>query len=129
MGGQRDESCIEESPPNKETGASVVSRQQIKINDPTTSIMGGNIQLRTLKDLKPIKPSYQIFNVDEALKITNGIVQLINNYAGQLFEMHNNIFKLIVFKPRRVYKHLAREYQNRIERSYGENILRHVVFT
>lgn len=91
--------------------------------------MGGNIQLRTLKDLKPIKPSYQIFNVDEALKITNGIVQLINNYAGQLFEMHNNIFKLIVFKPRRVYKHLAREYQNRIERSYGENILRHVVFT
>jgi hypothetical protein len=28
-----------------------------------------------------------------------------------------------------VYKHLAREYQNRIERNYGENILRHVVLT
>lgn len=39
------------------------------------------------------------------------------------------MFKVVLFKPRRVYKHLAREYQNRIERNYGENILRHVVLT
>jgi hypothetical protein len=46
-----------------------------------------------------------------------------------LFELHNNLNKLILFKPRRVYKYLSREYQNSIERIYGENILRHVVMT
>lgn len=49
--------------------------------------------------------------------------------AGQLFELHNNMYKLLYFKPRRVYKNLSREYQNQIERAYGENILRHVVLT
>jgi len=34
-----------------------------------------------------------------------------------------------MFKPRRAYKYLAREYQNRIEQNYGEHILRHVVLT
>jgi hypothetical protein len=43
--------------------------------------------------------------------------------------MHDNMFKLLMFKPRRVYKYLARDYQNRMERNYGENILRHVVLT
>lgn len=53
----------------------------------------------------------------------------INLMAGQLFELHNNLYKLLYYKPRRVYKFLSREYQNAIERSYGENILRHVVLT
>jgi hypothetical protein len=67
--------------------------------------------------------------LEETLKISNAIVTEINKLAGQLFELHNNLFKLLMFKPRRIYKYLAREYQNRIERNYGENILRHVVLT
>jgi hypothetical protein len=43
--------------------------------------------------------------------------------------LHNNTNKVISYKPRRVYKYLAREYQNRIERNYGENILRHVLLS
>jgi hypothetical protein len=46
-----------------------------------------------------------------------------------LFEILNNFHKIILFKPRRIYKFLSREYQNLMERSYGENILRHVVLT
>lgn len=69
------------------------------------------------------------FDLDEANKIANAIVMQINIMAGQLFELHNNIYKLLFFKPRRVYKNLSREYQNQIERAYGENILRHVVLT
>ena len=34
-----------------------------------------------------------------------------------------------MYNPRRVYKYLSREYQNLLERSYGEHILRHVVLT
>ena len=49
--------------------------------------------------------------------------------AAQLFEMQNNLTKLILFKPRRVYKNLAREHQNSIEKSYGENILRNIFLT
>jgi hypothetical protein len=75
------------------------------------------------------KTNFEIFTLEESTKISNAIVMQINELAGQLFEMHNNFFRMVIFKPRRVYKHLAREYQNRIERNYGENILRHVVLT
>jgi len=51
----------------------------------------------------------------------------INLMAGKLFELLNNFNRLLLFKPRRVYKFLSREYQDRMEQSYGENILRHVV--
>uniref|UniRef100_A0A7S3FS89 DUF676 domain-containing protein n=1 Tax=Strombidium rassoulzadegani TaxID=1082188 RepID=A0A7S3FS89_9SPIT len=71
----------------------------------------------------------QVFTKEEAQKIATAIVMEINMMAGQLFELLNNLNKLILFKPRRVYKFLSREYQNRIERNYGENILRHVVLT
>jgi hypothetical protein len=37
--------------------------------------------------------------------------------------------KVILYKPRRVYKYFSKEYQNRIERIYGEHILRHVVMS
>jgi hypothetical protein len=128
----KDESCIEESPNPKEGNVSEQQNhltQQVKVNDPSSNILEDKQQLRMSKDLKPIQKSYHSFTQEEANKITNGIVMVINQYASQLFEMHNNIFKLISFKPRRIYKHLARDYQNRIERLYGENILRHVVFT
>ena len=36
---------------------------------------------------------------------------------------------MINYKPRRVYKHLSRDYQNSMEKGYGEHILRHVVLT
>ena len=49
--------------------------------------------------------------------------------AGQLFELHNNFYKLLYYKPRRVYKYLSQQYQNNLEKSYGENILRHIVLT
>ena len=101
---------MDDSPGQKDGGASNLSTQDIKVKDPTSSLVQQNIQLRTSKDLKPIKLSHQTFTPEEAQKISNGIVMQINQLAGQLFEMHNSIFKLIIFKPRRVYKHLAREY-------------------
>ena len=51
----------------------------------------------------------------------------INYLAGQLFEIFNNLAKLISSKPKKVYKYLLGEYQNRLEAKYGENILRHIV--
>ena len=109
----KDESCVDESPNQKE-GHSIQSLKitnLVKVNDPTTNIMAeNNIQLRQSKDLKPIQKSYHSFDLDEAGKISNGLVMLINQYASQLFEIHNNIFKMICHKPRRIYKYLAREY-------------------
>lgn len=37
--------------------------------------------------------------------------------------------EVIAQKPKRVYKRLANLYQQRIERTYGEHILRQVVLT
>ena len=34
-----------------------------------------------------------------------------------------------MYKPRRVFRYLAREYQYRIERQYGEYIIRNVLLT
>jgi hypothetical protein len=83
-------------------------------------------------NLAPMKANMKdlvTFSQEEIQKISNAIVMQINLLAGQLFELHNNMNKVILFKPRGVYKFLSREYQNRIERNYGENILRHVVLT
>lgn len=80
--------------------------------------------------LQPMKKTNAVtFTAEEAKTLSQAIVMQINSLAGQLFELHTNLNKLILFKPRRVYKYLSREYQNSIERSYGENILRHVVMT
>ena len=53
----------------------------------------------------------------------------VNYIAGQLFELSNNLSKLILCKPRRIYKFLLDDYQRRLEEKYGENILRHVIQT
>lgn len=47
--------------------------------------------------------------------------------AGQLFELSNNLSKLVISKAKKVYKMLLDEYQRRLEVKYGENILRHVI--
>ena len=52
----------------------------------------------------------QIFTQEETQKISNAIVMQINLLAGQLFELLINLNKVILFKPRRVYKFLSREY-------------------
>ena len=80
-------------------------------------------------NLMPFRKQKVQFSLDEASKISNAIVMQINIMAGQLFELHNNLNKLILYKPRRVYKFLSREYQNKIESHYGENILRHVILS
>ena len=53
----------------------------------------------------------------------------VNQIAAQLFELISMINELIAQKPKRVYKSLANEYQRRVERTYGEHILRQVVLT
>jgi len=63
-----------------------------------------------LMPVKKTNASFEVFSREESTKISNAMVMQINELAGQLFEMHNNIFRMICFKPRRVYKHLAREY-------------------
>lgn len=59
---------------------------------------------------KPIPGRRERFTVAEANKIANAIVMQINLMAGQLFELQTNLYKVIMFKPRRVYKYLSREY-------------------
>ena len=118
--GQKDETCVEESP----------DRRKASVGKPFQRMARASMHNRSGMGIAPLsKKEHEVFDMEEAQKITNGIVMQINEFAGQLFEIHDNIFKLITFKPRRVYKHLAREYQDRIERAYGENILRHVVLT
>ena len=66
---------------------------------------------------------------NDPYKVSNAIVMEINNMAGQLFELTNLLFKLIMFKSKRVNKLLSENYQRRLEERYGENILRHVIRT
>ena len=53
----------------------------------------------------------------------------INYMAGQLFEIINHLNKLVMYKPKKVYKLLSDTFQRRLEERYGENILRHVIQT
>eukprot|EP00347_Sterkiella_histriomuscorum_P011541 403372061 len=62
-------------------------------------------------------------------KVSNAIVMEINYIAGQLFELSNNLAKLIIYRPKRIYKILSEQYQKQLEERYGENILRHVIKT
>jgi len=62
-------------------------------------------------------------------KVANAIVMEINHMAGQLFELSNHLAKLVIYKPKRVYKVLLEEYTKRVEDKYGENILRNVIKT
>ena len=66
---------------------------------------------------------------NDPYKVSNAIVMEINNMAGQLFELSNTLNKLIMYKPKKVYKILSENYQQRLEVKFGENILRHVIQT
>ena len=44
-----------------------------------------------------------------------------------MFELQNNLAKLLNFRPKKIYKLLYREYKKRVEDKYGEHILRHVI--
>lgn len=99
------------------------------MNAPNTTKKLRGVNTVNLAPVHPSLKSQKVFTPEESQKISNAIVMQINLLAGQLFELHNNINKVILFKPRGVYKFLSREYQDRIERNYGENILRHVVLT
>ena len=67
------------------------------------------------------------YQTNDPQKIANAIVLEINFIAGQLFEMSNNFSKLILYKPKKIFKQLLDDYQKRLEEKYGENILRHVI--
>ncbi len=41
--------------------------------------------------------------------------------------MTNNLAKLLMYKAKKVYKILSKDYQKKLEEKYGENILRHVI--
>ena len=47
---------------------------------------------------------------NDPYKVSNAIVMEINNMAGQLFELTNLLFKLIMFKSKRVNKLLSENY-------------------
>ena len=127
--GSFDETCISESPETKE--ASRVAKMMDESNKEYAHRSGpGMPSSKKGGVLQPMKKTNAVtFTAEEAKTLSQAIVMQINSLAGQLFELHTNLNKLILFKPRRVYKYLSREYQNSIERSYGENILRHVVMT
>lgn len=62
-------------------------------------------------------------------KVANGIVMEINNCAGQLFQLSSDLVKLVTYKPKRVYKFLLKEYQEKLEDKLGENIYRQIIKT
>ncbi len=66
---------------------------------------------------------------NDPFKVSNAIVMEVNYMAGQLFELSNNLAKLLIYKPKKIYKILLEDYQRRLEEKYGENILRHVIQT
>jgi hypothetical protein len=66
---------------------------------------------------------------NDPYKVSNAIIMEINNMAGQLFELTNQLNKLMMYKPKRITKYLGDKYQRRLEEKYGENILRNVIKT
>ena len=66
---------------------------------------------------------------NDPYKVSNAVVMEINFIAGQLFELSNNLAKVVIYKPKKIYKQLLEDYQRRLQEKYGENILRHVVQT
>lgn len=78
----------------------------------TSKLRGiGIVNQNAPQSLIPLKNKvHKEYDLSEANKIANAIVMQINLMAGQLFELHNNMYKLLYFKPRRVYKNLSREY-------------------
>jgi hypothetical protein len=44
---------------------------------------------------------------NDPYKVSNAIVMEINYMAGQLFEIINQLNKLIMFKPKKIYKFLS----------------------
>jgi hypothetical protein len=64
---------------------------------------------------------------NDPYKVSNAIIMEINYMAGQLFEIINHLNKLVMYKPKKVYKLLSDTFQRRLEERYGENILRHVI--
>lgn len=68
-------------------------------------------------------------DVSDPQRIANAITLEINFMAAQLFELQNNLSELILYKPKRVYKYLSKDYQRALEQRYGENILRNVILT
>lgn len=80
---------------------------------------------KQLKDFRAVVPPGGIKN--DPYKVGNAIVMEINYMAGQLFELSNNLNKLLMYKPKRLTKILSESYQRRLEEKFGENILRHVI--
>ena len=66
---------------------------------------------------------------NDPYKVSNAIVMEINNMAGQLFELSNNLNKILMYKPKKIQKLLSEGYQKKLEEKFGENILRHVIQT
>ena len=61
-----------------------------------------NVELELNEDQKAIK--------GDPVKVANAIVMEINFIAGQLFEMTNNLAKLLIYKAKKVYKILSKDY-------------------
>ena len=47
---------------------------------------------------------------NDPYKVSNAIIMEINSMAGQLFEMTNLLNKLMMYKPKRITKHLSEKY-------------------
>jgi hypothetical protein len=52
--------------------------------------------------------------VNDPQKIGNAIVMEINFMAGQLFELSNDLSRLVISKAKKVYKLLLDDYQRRL---------------
>ena len=117
--GQHDETCIDESPEAKAKSKHLAGQQNKKAQalSKFTNPINSTKKLRGVStggmNLTPVRSGnrgHQVFTPEESQKISNAIVMQINMLAGQLFELLNNLNKVILYKPRRVYKFLSREY-------------------
>lgn len=69
------------------------------------------------------------FSSQDLQNISNALISHFNKLSCQIFELHDNFLKLIMTKPKNVFKQLSVEYQNRIQIEYGHNIISNVIQT
>jgi hypothetical protein len=60
------------------------------------------------------EPPAEEFKLD-TVKLANKLVSHFNQLSGQIFTLQANLYQLLTYKPRRIFRYLSRQFQNRIQ--------------
>jgi hypothetical protein len=55
------------------------------------------------------------------------MINHFNKLSCQVFELHDNFLKLVLTKPKSVFKQLSIQYQNSIEIEYGQYLISNII--